>query len=87
MPGKLLPSTEAAAEKEWAIEDDKMLIELVLEKLNLSKSELEECARSLGRDSGSVSKRWKSLLAGGSIGLKQQKKGRNKRSKIPETWR
>jgi hypothetical protein len=73
---------EADGEK-WSTEDDRILVELVLEKLKLSKSDWQDCARSLGKDSGSVGRRWKSLMVNGDVGLKRS----SRRSKIHGTWR
>lgn len=67
----------------WSTEDDRILVELVLEKLKLSKSEWQDCARSLGKDRGNVSRRWKSLMVNGDIGLKRN----SRRGKIHGTWR
>ncbi|KAI9650308.1 hypothetical protein NHQ30_000321 [Ciborinia camelliae] len=69
---------------EWSTEEDRMLVELVLEKLKLSKSDWQDCARSLGKDRGSVGKRWKSLMGAGEVGLKGRRKPR---SKLHTTWR
>ncbi|KAI1495868.1 hypothetical protein F5X99DRAFT_102006 [Biscogniauxia marginata] len=73
---------EADGEK-WSKEDDRILVELVLEKLKLSKEEWQDCARSLGRDRNSLGRRWKSLMVNGNVGLK----GRGRRSKLHSTWR
>jgi len=67
----------------WSSAEDRLLVELVLEKLKLSKSDWQDCARSLGKDRGSVGRRWKSLMGGGEIGLKN----RPRRGKIHATWR
>lgn len=57
----------------WTSDDDRQLVELVLGKLQLSKNDWEECARSLGKGDGhSVGKRWESLL--GNISLKDRRK-------------
>lgn len=66
----------------WTDEDDRILVELVLEKMKLSKSEWQDCARSLGKDRGSVGRRWKSLMGAGEVGLK-----RPRRAKLHSTWR
>lgn len=66
----------------WSTEDDRILVELVLEKLKLSKTDWQDCARSLGKDRGSVGRRWKSLMGSGDVGLK-----RARRSRIHATWR
>jgi len=73
---------EADGEK-WSTEDDRILVELVLEKLKLSKSDWQDCARSLGKDRGSLGRRWKSLMVNGDVGLKRS----SRRSKIHGTWR
>jgi len=67
----------------WSTEEDRVLVELVLEKLKLSKSEWQDCARSLGKDRSSVGRRWKSLMINGDIGLKRS----SRRSKLHGTWR
>lgn len=69
---------------EWTTEEDRLLVELVLEKLKLTKSDWQDCARSLGRDRGSVGRRWKSLMGGGEVGLKRN---HARRGKIHQTWR
>jgi hypothetical protein len=71
---------------EWTTEEDRLLVELVLEKLKLTKSDWQDCARSLGKDRGSVGKRWKSLMGNGDVGLKSRSSS-NRRAKIHGTWR
>lgn len=73
------PSTE------WSAEDDRILVELVLEKLKLSKTEWQDCARSLGKDRHTVSRRWKSLIMHGDVGVKTRSSSR--RTKLHSTWR
>lgn len=69
----------------WSTEEDRLLVELVLEKLRLSKSDWQDCARTLGKkDRGSVGRRWKSLMANGDVGLK---KGSSRRPRLHGTWR
>lgn len=68
----------------WSTEEDRMLVELVLEKLKLSKSDWQDCARSLGKDRGSVGRRWKSLMLNGDVGLN---KGSSRRPRLHGTWR
>ncbi|KAI1344638.1 hypothetical protein F5Y15DRAFT_367241 [Xylariaceae sp. FL0016] len=74
--------TETDGER-WSLEDDRILVELILEKLKLSKSDWQECARSLGKDRSSIGRRWKSLMGNGDVGLKT----RSRRSKLHSTWR
>lgn len=83
--GEVVESVEGSDgdKEEWSTEEDRILVELVLEKLKLSKEEWQDCARSLGKDRGSVGKRWKSLMGGGEVGLKRN----NRRAKIHGTWR
>ncbi|KAL7942395.1 hypothetical protein V8C42DRAFT_332250 [Trichoderma barbatum] len=80
------PGTDVQVEAdgtEWSVEDDRILVELVLEKLKLSRMEWQDCARSLGKDRHSVNKRWKSLIMNGDIGVKT----RNRRARLHSTWR
>ncbi|KAK3337381.1 hypothetical protein B0T19DRAFT_397011 [Cercophora scortea] len=75
---------EAADDDEtWSAEDDRILVELVLEKLKLTKSDWQDCARSLGKDRHSIGRRWKSLIMNGDVGIKRT----SRRSKIHGTWR
>ncbi|KAL0939349.1 DNA-binding protein [Colletotrichum truncatum] len=69
----------------WSAEDDRILVELVLEKLKLSKSEWQDCARSLGKDRNCLSRRWKSLMLQGEVGLKGRRT--SQRTKLHGTWR
>ncbi|XXG99242.1 hypothetical protein Hte_005579 [Hypoxylon texense] len=68
----------------WSKEDDRILVELVLEKLKLSKTDWQDCARSLGKDRSSIGRRWRSLMINGDVGLKSS---RSRRGKIHSTWR
>jgi len=78
--------TDAEADnEEWTTEDDRILVELVLEKLKLSKTDWQDCARSLGKDRHSVGRRWKSLMVHGDVGLKTRSSSR--RAKLHSTWR
>lgn len=83
---------EAEAEVEadgesWTSEDDRMLVELVLEKLRLSKTDWQDCARSLGKkDRHSVGRRWKSLMLSDDVGLRPGARS-SRRSRIHGTWR
>ncbi|WQF78244.1 Putative SANT/Myb domain-containing protein [Colletotrichum destructivum] len=74
-------SVEVEADGEpWSAEEDRILVELVLEKLKLSKTEWQDCARSLGKDRNCLSRRWKSLMLQGDVGLK------SRRTKLHGTW-
>ncbi|SPN96962.1 uncharacterized protein DNG_00480 [Cephalotrichum gorgonifer] len=69
---------------EWTTEDDRILVELVLEKLKLTKSDWQDCARSLGKDKHSVGRRWRSLMVNGDVGLKTRS---SRRARLHSTWR
>ncbi|KAK4154038.1 hypothetical protein C8A00DRAFT_33214 [Chaetomidium leptoderma] len=75
----------------WSTEEDRILVELVLEKLKLTKSDWQDCARSLGKDRGSVGRRWKSLMVHGDVGLKMRGgvggAAAQRRGRIHGTWR
>ncbi|EFR00500.1 hypothetical protein MGYG_03502 [Nannizzia gypsea CBS 118893] len=73
------PSTE------WTSEDDGRLVELVLEKLKLSKRDWNDCARRMGKNNDSVGKRWKALVGEGNVGLRRGR--RMVRGRIDESWR
>ncbi|OBT55372.1 hypothetical protein VE04_05283 [Pseudogymnoascus sp. 24MN13] len=73
-----------ADEGEWTDEEDRVLVELVLQKLKLSRREWMDCAKMVGRDRRSVGRRWSSLVGGGEVGLKRR--GRE-RGELPGTWR
>ncbi|KAJ4130688.1 hypothetical protein NW768_006225 [Fusarium equiseti] len=70
--GGHLINEEDSDEEDWSAEDDRVLIEIVLEKLRLSKAEWQDCARNLGRDRHAVDRRWKTLLLNGDVGLKSR---------------
>ncbi|KAH6619860.1 hypothetical protein B0J18DRAFT_435193 [Chaetomium sp. MPI-SDFR-AT-0129] len=81
------PGTDTVVEGDgeaWSTEEDRILVELVLEKLKLTKSDWQDCARSLGKDRSSVGRRWKSLMINGDVGLKRTS---HRRGRIHGTWR
>ncbi|KAK5987614.1 hypothetical protein PT974_11746 [Cladobotryum mycophilum] len=69
---------------EWSAEDDRILVELVLEKLKLSKEEWLDCAKSLGKDRHAANRRWRSLVINGDVGLKTRS---SRRARLHSTWR
>ncbi|KFY44813.1 hypothetical protein V494_01299 [Pseudogymnoascus sp. VKM F-4513 (FW-928)] len=75
---------EEGDEGEWTDEEDRVLVELVLQKLKLSRREWMDCAKMVGRDRRSVGRRWSSLVGGGEVGLKRRGK---ERGELPGTWR
>ncbi|KAI2626213.1 hypothetical protein GGS21DRAFT_530595 [Xylaria nigripes] len=73
---------EEADGEPWSIEDDRVLVELIFEKLKLSRSEWQECARRVGKSENGAERRWKTLIRNGDIGVK----ARARRGKIHDTW-
>ncbi|KAK2800672.1 hypothetical protein FQN50_008056 [Emmonsiellopsis sp. PD_5] len=78
-------SSSPDANSDWSSEDDRRLVELVLEKLKLSKRDWNECARKMGKDNDSVGRRWKALVGEGNVGLRRGR--RMVRGRIDESWR
>lgn len=66
----------------WSLEDDRVLVELIFEKLKLSRSEWQECARRIGKSENGAERRWKTLLRNGDVGVKT----RARRGKLHGTW-
>ncbi|KAI9669803.1 MAG: hypothetical protein M1829_005058 [Trizodia sp. TS-e1964] len=60
----------------WTRAQDAALVQLVLERLRLDQDDWDECARALGRESGSVGRRWKELMGEGSVGMRWGRGGR-----------
>ena len=58
-------------DSDWTIDDDRMLVETVLEKLKLSKRDWIECAKKLGKDKDSLGRRWSLLVGEGNVGLRR----------------
>lgn len=69
---------DESSDAEWSVDEDKLLVEMVLSKLNLSKNDWEECAKSLGgrKDAKSIGKRWEGLISSRKVGLKDKKRRR-----------
>lgn len=64
----------------WSLEEDRMLLELVLAKMNLSDREWEECAQTLRKDHNNLSRRWNTLMENNAIKVR---KGDCRRAKLP----
>lgn len=79
------PPSPFDSSSEWTSEDDGRLVELVLDKLRLSKRDWNDCARKMGKDNDSVGRRWKALVGEGNVGLRRGR--RMVRSRIHESWR
>ncbi|KAI9749372.1 MAG: hypothetical protein M4579_006894 [Chaenotheca gracillima] len=68
---------------DWTTEDDRALVQLVIEKFKLSHDDWVECAKTLGKDKASVGRRWKALVGDGSVGIRGNgpvKRGRKPRA-------
>ncbi|RDA92315.1 hypothetical protein CP533_3264 [Ophiocordyceps camponoti-saundersi (nom. inval.)] len=64
------PPSQEDEDAEWSPQNDRILVDLVLEKLRLTKAEWHHCARSLGLPRRAVARRWKTLLDRGDVGFK-----------------
>jgi hypothetical protein len=82
--GAVAASSPHSHHSSWTSEDDQKLVEIVLEKLKLSKTDWEECARQIGKDNDSVGRRWQALVGEGNIGLRRGR--RFVRGRINENW-
>ncbi|PYI00784.1 hypothetical protein BO78DRAFT_34117 [Aspergillus sclerotiicarbonarius CBS 121057] len=60
----------------WTAENDASLVDLVLSKIQLSRQDLDDCARKLGRDGESIGQRWQTLLGQSDVGLRRTVKRR-----------
>jgi predicted transcriptional regulator len=70
---------------DWTIDDDRVLVETVLAKLQLSKRTWNDCARRLGKDKDSLGRRWRLLVDEGNVGLKRG--GRIRRTDLEiDSW-
>ena len=86
-PDAALPSIEEADETApelWTTDDDQRLVEVVLEKFQLSQRQWDECAQRIGRDHASVGRRWQALVGEGNVGLRRGR--RTVRGRIDEMW-
>ncbi|KIW75772.1 hypothetical protein Z517_10515 [Fonsecaea pedrosoi CBS 271.37] len=64
-------SSPSVDDADWTEDDDRMLVETVLEKLKLSKRDWNDCARKLGKDRDSLGRRWSLLVGEGNVGLRR----------------
>lgn len=48
--------------RDWSNAEDRLLVELVLQKMRLSQRDWAECAKSLGRDPRTVGNRWEMIM-------------------------
>jgi hypothetical protein len=85
-PSAPVPPRPNYSDGEWTPEDDTLLVDVVLEKLKLSKKDWNECARKIGKDDDSVGKRWKALIGEGEVGLRRGS-GWSTRPGLEGLWR
>jgi len=67
-------SSPPVEDMEWDEDNDRILVEAVLEKLKLSKRDWNDCARRLGKDRDTLGRRWSLLVGEGSVGLRRGRK-------------
>ena len=77
---------------DWEDEDDRALVALVLDRLQLSRADWGACASTLGVGSGDgteLEKRWRRLVEGGRVGLKLGRGAERARGRrdVREVWR
>lgn len=70
IPDVLDPSVHSTSSTTWEAKDDALLVSLVLSKLNLTSTQLNECAAALGKDPSAIGDRWKDLVLDGEVGLR-----------------
>ncbi|KAL4981155.1 hypothetical protein BDW66DRAFT_124102 [Aspergillus desertorum] len=75
---------DSTVDSQWTSDDDDHLVQLVLEKFQLSQRDWDECARRLGKDHASVGQRWQVLIGEGNVGLRRG--GRRLRKVIHGDW-
>ena len=82
------PEDTDVMEEEWTEEDDSALVQVVLDKMRLSRREWDECAKVLGVERASLGQRWKHLVGEGRVGLKFGKGGRSRtaRADVRKLW-
>ncbi|KAL2813815.1 hypothetical protein BDW59DRAFT_27844 [Aspergillus cavernicola] len=79
-----LPPVPQTYDQSWTTDDDQRLVELVLEKFQLSNQDWDDCARQLGKDHASVGQRFQALVGEGNVGLRRGR--RMVRSRIHKDW-
>lgn len=63
----ITPTTQVDSTRDWSNAEDRLLVEMVLQKMRLSPRDWADCARSLGRDPRTVGNRWE-MIVGSLIG-------------------
>jgi hypothetical protein len=85
MPNQTNQTKDAIDACEWSAADDRVLVSTVLDKLNLSRGEWNDCVRKIGKDRDSLGKRWKVLVGDGDVGLRRGSGSRN-RPELRRAW-
>jgi hypothetical protein len=85
MPAQSSTPSETAARPEWSTADDRALVSTVLNKLNLSRKDWNECRGTMAKDADSLGKRWKILARDRDVGLRRGSGGR-KRPEVSGEW-
>ena len=78
----LTPSTGTS----WTADDDRALVSTVLEKLQLSRYEWNDCARILGKDKDTLGRRWRMLVGDGDVGLRRGRGSRGRMELDVGSW-
>jgi len=78
MEMEITPTTQADnSARDWSNAEDRLLVEMVLQKMRLSPRDWADCARSLGRDPRTVGNRWEmiveSLMGGAGAAPKRKR--------------
>jgi hypothetical protein len=64
-------SSPLLEDEPWTAEDDRLLVDTILEKMKLSRRDWNDCARRIGKDRDSLERRWSILLGDGNVGLRR----------------
>ncbi|KAF8428621.1 hypothetical protein EV426DRAFT_278880 [Tirmania nivea] len=75
---EITPTTQGeSGARDWSNAEDRLLVEMVLQKMRLSPRDWADCARSLGRDPRTVGNRWEMIvesLMGGTGAVPKRKR-------------
>lgn len=69
----------------WSAADDRMLVSTVLDKLNLSRKDWNDCGRRIEKDGDSLGKRWGVLVRDSDVALRRGT-GARSRPELREVW-
>jgi len=77
MEMEITPTTQPEnSARDWSNAEDRLLVEMVLQKMRLSPRDWADCARSLGRDTRTVGNRWEMIVESlmGGAGASKRKR-------------